>query len=423
MTNSDPADIASATPAMAANPLPGPSSPRFANIDLLRGLVMVVMLLDHTRDFVHIDGLTRDPTDLRTTTLGVYLTRWITHYCAPVFVFLAGLSARLQVVRGMSVRDVASGLVRRGLFLVALELLVLRPLIWFNLEWSFVAHLQVIWAIGWSMCGLGLLLRLPASLLGIAGLAFLLLHNHESLLTHVPFSIVRADSLESVRMLLFGRGGIRLGSGEDAPIVIVQYALVPWFAVMLVGQWCGTLWALPAERRRRWLLGLGIAATGAFLLLRGMRWHGDPSAWSTTETGWRSVASFLRVEKYPPSLHYCLMTLGPALLLLVACERVRADGRWRYLVTLGRVPLFFYVLQWPAVHLVARLFQWIDGQQPVGWESANPITMESIPPGCGFSLAVVYLVWGTCLVALVPLSLWFAGYRARRPQARWLRYF
>lgn len=421
MTNSDPADTVSATPAMAANPLPGPSTPRFANIDLLRGLVMVVMLLDHTRDFVHITGLTADPTDLRTTTPALFFTRWIAHYCAPVFVFLAGLSARLQVVRGTSVRDVAGGLVRRGLFFVALELLVLRPLIWFNLDWSFLAHLQVIWAIGWSMCGLGLLLRLPASLLGAFGLLFLAVHNHTSVLPHVPFSAAPLGSLESWRILLFGRGGLQLG-GDEGPVAFVQYALVPWFAVMLVGQWCGLLWALPAERRRRWLLGLGIAATGAFLMLRGLRWHGDPSAWSTTETGWRSLASFLRVEKYPPSLHYCLMTLGPALLLLVACERVRVDGPWRHLVTLGRVPLFFYVLQWPAVHLVARLFQWIDGQQPIGWESANPVTLERLPPGCGFSLPVVYAAWALCLVVLVPLSMWFARYRARRPQTRWLRY-
>jgi peptidoglycan/LPS O-acetylase OafA/YrhL len=157
------------------------------------------------------------------------------------------------------------------------------------------------------------------------------------------------------------------------------------------------------------------------VLLRGLRMYGDPAAWDPTQPGWRAAASFLRCEKYPPSLHYLLMTLGPGLLVLAATERLRADGAWRWLVTLGRVPLFFYLLQWPMAHLLSRLFQWLDGQ-PIGWDGINPMHFRGLPPGCGFSLEVVWLAWALGLVVLVPACLWFARWRARHPDARWLRY-
>lgn len=381
------------------------SSHRLPSIDLLRGAVMVLMVLDHARDFVHRDGLAVDPTDLATTTPALFLTRWITHFCAPTFVFLAGLSVYLRRQRADDARRLAGPLLRRGLGLVLLELVVLRPLIWFHLDLSFAAHLQVIWAIGWAMCGLALLLwlRVPTTVVFGLGTAIVAGHN---LLPHVSFAFAQLGSAAGFRMLAFGRGGLELWA--DGPIAIAQYALVPWFGVMLLGYAAGPLFTLPVERRRRWLLGLGAGGIAAFVALRALGVYGEPSAWSG------GLLSFLRVEKYPPSLLYCLMTLAPALLVLAAAERVRGDRPLRWLVQLGRVPLVFYVLQWPAVHLVSRLLQWLDGQ-PVGWDAPNPLTFEALPPGCGFSLGVVYLAWALCLLALLPLS--FAYDRWQRARA------
>jgi uncharacterized membrane protein len=391
---------------------PAPSS-RLAAIDLLRGAVMIVMLLDHARDFVHRDGLTADPSDPRTTTAALFFTRWITHFCAPVFVFLAGLSVRLQVLRGGDRAQLGNRLMRRGCSLVLLELVVLRPLIWFQFDYSFAAHLQVIWAIGWAMVALGVLLRVgtPAVAIGWLGVAIVAGHN---LLPHAPFPypFPQLGSAESVRLLLFSRGAVELG--ERGPVAFAQYAIVPWLGVMLLGFAIGAIWALPAERRRRWLLTAGLAATAAFVLMRAFGLYGDPSPWSSQPTAMQSLFSFLRLEKYPPSLQYLLMTLGPALVVLAAAENVRANGSWSIVIRLGRVPMFFYVLQWPAVHLTSRLFQWLDGQ-PIGWDAPNPITLgEALPPGCGFSLPGVYLAWGLCLCVLVPLTLAYDAWERRR---------
>ncbi len=378
---------------------------------------MIVMLLDHVRDFVHRDGLTVDPTDPATTHAGLFFTRWITHFCAPVFVFLAGTSACLMLARGMSRRTLAGFLARRGVFLVALELVVLRPLIWFNLDYSFIAHLQVIWAIGWSMLALGAVLWLPDSLVGAVGLAMVVGHNA---FAHANFTFAQFPSWAALEAVLHHKGAIRLGEG--GPIAFVQYPLVPWVGVLMCGFWAGRLYGLAPGQRRRWLWWLGIVACGAFVVLRGLNAYGDPSPWTSHPTLLQSVFAFLRVEKYPPSLHFLLMTLGPALLLLAALDGVPDAGRWRLVVTLGRVPLFFYVLQWPAAHLAARLFQWLD-DQPMGWDAPNPLTLgTSLPPGCGFSLAVVYFAWALCLAVLTPLCVAYARFKRTHPDWPMLRY-
>lgn len=393
-------------------------------IDLLRGTVMVVMLLDHARDFLHRDGLTGDPSDPATTTVALFFTRWITHFCAPVFVLLAGWSARLAQEGGRDARELAGWLQRRGLFLVALELIVLRPLIGFQFDASFVAHLQVIWVIGWAMVSLALLLRLrwSATAIGALGLALVVLHN---LLPHAAFSIATFPSVESLALLLHRKGALALGSATG-PIAIVQYPLVPWIGVLWCGYFVGGVERCDEARRRRVLLAAGAAAVTIFLGLRGSNWYGDPAPWSVHASGVRTLSSFLRVEKYPPSLAYLLMTLGPAMLLLGALGR-RALGTGRFaapvraLVALGRVPLFFYVLQWPTVQLTARLFQAIAGQ-PIGWDAADPLTLTELPPGCGFSLPVVYLGGLLALAVLLPISFAFGRFQQSHPEWRWLRW-
>ncbi|MFY9344603.1 MAG: heparan-alpha-glucosaminide N-acetyltransferase domain-containing protein [Planctomycetota bacterium] len=401
---------------MTAAP-PAAPPPRLASIDLLRGLVMVVMLLDHARDFVHRDGLTGDPT-APGSGAALFFTRWITHFCAPSFVLLAGVAARLQQQRGLPPRDLAGYLWRRGLFLVLLEVVVLRPLIWFQFDYAFLAHLQVIWAIGWSMCGLALLLRLGVRPTAIAllGVALVAAHN---LLPHVRVDFAGWSSWQALVILLLRRGAIQFGA--DGPVAFVQYPLLPWFGVLLCGYALGALFALPADARRRWLWRAGLGATALFVLLRGLAHYGDPDRWAAEPGFATNVFAFLRTEKYPPSLQFVLMTVGPALMALAAFDGVRRDGALRHLVAVGRVPLFFYVLQWPAVHLVSRLFQWLAGQ-PVGWDSPNPLVLTELPPGCGFSLPVVYAAWTICLAALVPLSVGFARWKAANGHRRWLHY-
>ncbi len=394
--------------------------PRLQSIDLLRGLAMIVMLLDHTRDFVHREGLTGDAMDPTTTTPALYFTRWITHFCAPTFVLLAGLASRLQLARGTTRPELSSYLLQRGLFLVALELVVLRPLIWFQLDYSLLAQLQVIWAIGWSMCGLALLVRLrvPDAWIGAIGVLVLATHN---LIPHTPFDWTQFPSWKALWMILFVRGGLQFG-GDQGPVAFVQYPVLPWFAVMLCGFWIATRFSLPPELRRRWLGRAGAATAGLFVLLRALTTYGDPSPWTAQPSLLANVYMFLRVEKYPPSLHFALMTLGAALLALAAFDRHQANPLSRVVITVGRVPLFFYVLQWPAVHLVSRLFQWLAGQ-PIGWESPNPLTLTALPPNCGFSLPTVYLAFILGLLVLVPLSLAFARWKQQNPHRAWLHYF
>jgi uncharacterized membrane protein len=318
----------------------------------------------------------------------------------------------MQALRGADPRVLGRATMRRGLQLVLLELVVLRPLIWFQFDYAFLAHLQVIWAIGWGMVGLGLLLQWPGTRAVILPLAIAIVAGH-NLLPHTPIAFAGVGSGESWRILLLGRGGIAFGA--DGPVAFAQYAIVPWFGVMLLGFAMGQVFAPPPGRRRRLLVGLGALACAAFVLLRLTHGHGDPNPWAADPaSAWRTVSAFLRVEKYPPSLQFCLMTLGPMLLLIAAAERVRGDGRLAWIVRLGRAPLFFYVLQWPTVHLVSRLLQWLDGQ-PVGWDAPDPLTLQQLPPGCGFSLPVVYLAWALGLLVLVPLTLWWE--RRRRPAA------
>lgn len=402
------------------DPAPSNSRSRIDSIDLLRGLVMVVMLLDHMRDFLHREGLTGNPLDPAHTSAALYATRWITHLCAPTFVFLAGVSARLQRVRGTGTRTLSRFLLSRGLFLVVLELLVLRPLIWFQWDLSFVAHLQVIWAIGWSMVILAALVHTPLWFVAVFGFAQVLLHN---LLDGIRMGWP-ADTLgEALWCLLHQRNGIELGEGV---IAFVQYPLIPWCGVMALGYVAGGVFGIEAQRRRRALASLGAACVLVFFALRSGNFYGDPRPWraplgldGAALPAWRSALAFFDVEKYPPSLLFLCITLGIALLALAALDGCRF-GRWcKPLITFGRVPLFFYVLQWPMVHLTAWLLQFVN-DQPWGWD-IQPALEPVMPPGSGFGLPGVYLGWAIGLLVLYPLCAAFAA-KKQKSRSVWLSY-
>lgn len=392
-------------------------------IDLVRGLVMVVMLLDHARDFVHRDFREFDPLDLERTHVALYFTRWITHFCAPTFVLLAGTGAYLYGRRCGSKRELARFLVTRGLWLVAVELFVLRPLIFFNLDLGLLAFLQVIWVIGVSMLVLALFVRLSTRAIAALGLALVVLHNALDGFTVTDWNGPGTPSpgaLESLWILLHQGGPIPLGTSA-VHVIVVAYPLIPWIGVMACGYALGALYDLEAPRRRRIFVALGTGAVLGFILLRASNLYGDPSAWSHQSSATFTVLSFLNTWKYPPSLLYLLMTLGPALLALAAFEHLRAPALARPFVTLGRVPFFFYVLQWPLLHAIALAFGVLAGQS-VAWQTELPWNLpESFPEDLGFSLPMVYVAWLAALCVLYPLSAWFAGVKRRR-RATWLSY-
>jgi uncharacterized membrane protein len=413
-----------------AGPLdPGPlkARRRIDSIDVLRGIVMVIMMLDHTRDFVHSGGFQFDPTDLTKTTTAIFLTRWVTHYCAPIFVFLAGAGIYLQLARGKSKSELSKFLLTRGLWLIVLELTVVRFGVFFSLDIRFFGFLQVIWVIGLSMIIMAAIIHLPLKVIGAFGVLMIFLHN---LLDR--FQVTPWRGLESPIPGVFAKLWMVLHQPFSifpvlpvmSPVVVVVYNLVPWLGVMAAGFAFGRVYQFDAARRRRWLLTLGGAATVLFIVLRAINIYGDPARWSPQKNFIFTVLSFINTTKYPPSLLFLLMTLGPAMLFLALFESdVNVLGPLRHpLVTFGRVPLFFYFLQWYVAHSLAILIGLLAGQ-PVSWQWESPIDKFTKPPlpGIGFSLWVVYLCWIGGVLLIYPLCKWFAGVKARR-RDWWLSY-
>jgi uncharacterized membrane protein len=376
---------------------------RIESVDLVRGIIMILMALDHVRDF--FGALGANPTDLATTTPGLFLTRWITHICAPVFFLLTGTGAWFSG-RRRSRNGLARFLVTRGLWLILLELTVMRFLLQFNFDYK-VTIITVLWALGWSMIVLAGLIYLPTWLIAVTGSVMIAGHN---LLDGVQASSFGA--LAPLWNVLHGPGFL-VNSPEH--VVLVSYALIPWVGVTALGYVLGQLYHWEAERRRRWLLGLGLALTAAFVLLRFMNVYGDPVPWSAQKSPVFTVLSFMNANKYPPSLLFLLMTLGPALLLL----RLFDDGvpAWlRPALVYGKVPLFYFILHFMLIHLLAVAAAWIRFGDVSGLFQSPSLDRFpfSAPPGWPASLPVIYLIWAGVVIALYPVCRWYAGVKARR---------
>ena len=431
-----------AVPGRRVAPGPVPSAPRPAPprpaaepaadrrrvdaVDLLRGLVMVLMLLDHSRDFTHADMLAYDPTDLSRASPALFLTRWITHFCAPVFVFLAGTGAYFQLLRGKPRVELSAFLVSRGLWLVVLELTVVRTFTWFNTDYaSFLGLLQVIWTIGVSMVVLAGLVWLPVRAVGALGVAMIVLHNlldgFQVASWNGPGTPI-AGFWGSVWMILH-QPGVIFPLGASGPPAIVMYPLVPWIGVMAAGYAFGSVYRLEPARRQRVLVRLGVGLLAGFVVLRATNLYGDPAPWSVRQDAVYTVLSFLNVTKYPASLLYLAMTLGPALLALAWFERTapRRGPVGRGLITLGQVPLFFYLAQWFTAHALGLLLGLAAGQS-VAWQFATPFERPTPNPGgLGFPLGAAYVLWAAGMLVLYPACRWFAAVKQKRNDW-WLSY-
>ena len=382
-----------------------PSEKRVASIDVIRGAVMVLMAIDHVRVYSGVPAGGPTP--------GVFFTRWITHFCAPAFVFLAGTSAFLYR-RGHD--DLSRFLLTRGAWLVFLELTVIRVAWTFNFDFAHYLLAGVIWMIGWCMILMAGLVRLPVPVVGTIGLVIIAGHNAVGpaivkFVNSAPDSAMGA--LGKVLCVGFFAGPIALGIG-DAKLTVL-YSIIPWIGVMAAGYAFGTISICEPERRRKVCLAIGVSAIALFLLLRGFNLYGDPRPWSG------GLFAFLNTAKYPASFDFLLMTLGPTIALIPLIEGAR--GRLaRWLTVFGRVPFFFYVLHIPLIHVLALLVSLARTGTINPWLFANhPMGNPEPPDGYVWSLGLLYFVWAVAIVLLYFACRWYNDFKART-NARWVSY-
>jgi len=389
-----------------------PAMHRITSIDFVRGLVMVIMALDHTRDLLHITGMSNDPTDLSTTTPGLFFTRWITHLCAPTFVFLAGLSSYLAVRSAPDKKAARRLLLTRGLWLMILELTIINLGMWFDIRFHTYVF-QVIFAIGFGMLMMSFLSRWSANTLGIIGLLIIFFHG---LIPPAPETI--GDIGKFFWSLLF-KFNVFFSSPERAIMVI--YPVIPWLGIMLFGYACGQLYESGVSNRPQKLLGLAGAALLLFVFLRTFNLYGDPNPWAPRGDGLFSFLSFINVSKYPPSLLYTAVLLSIMFLLLAAFERIN-NPITRFFTVYGKVPLFYYIVHWYMIHTIMVVTLHLTGHP---WYAlpTGPINFGRPVTGWGFDLPGVYLVWAGVVLTLYPLCRWFGQYKHQHSQQKWwLRY-
>jgi len=384
---------------------------RISSIDLLRGAVMVLMALDHVRDYFSYDAFFFEPTDLTQSNLALFFTRFVTHFCAPVFVFLAGTSAFL-VGQRLSKKELSIWLLKRGIWLVIAELTIIKFAWFFKLDYSSTL-IMVIWALGVSMIFLAAFIHLPKKL-GIA-LCLLVVFGHNLLDGYLP----HGETATIVWYILHVGDIIQVGNMS----LYVGYPLLPWIFVMPLGYYFGALYTGNADVhfRRKTLLQLGFAAIALFFALRIFNFYGDASHWEMQESISMSIASFFNVSKYPPSLLYLLITLGPAFVFLAFAENWQGAFHDK-LVVIGRVPMFFYIVHLYVIHLAALVAAVVTGFPASAMVIDIWVGMQSALQGYGFSLGVVYLVWLAVVIGLYPLCNWYNTYKNNNRDKWWLSY-
>lgn len=371
---------------------------------------MIIMALDHIRDLTHVDSLTQDPTNLATTTSFLFFTRWITHICAPTFVFLSGVSACFSFKAKNNVLNSAKFLISRGLWLIFLEFSIINFGIWSDIHFNEFIF-QVIATIGCGFVVLGLCLKIPPKVLGAIGLVIICAHN---LFPLIPF-----EDKSMAKMILSTIFLPSVTAITPHTTLLLVYPPIPWLGVMLLGFGSGFLFQLPDEKRKSAFLRIAGFLIALFLVLRWSNLYGDPASWSKQKNDLFTFLSFMNVTKYPPSLLYCSITLGIMFVLLYFSEGVQ--NRFKRIISIyGKVPLFYYIIHWYTAHIIMYFILFAQGftvsDFQYGFNFGRPKAESGLP------LWGVYLIWIFIVTALYPLCKWYGNYKDKHREKTWLRY-
>jgi uncharacterized membrane protein len=384
---------------------------RIQTIDITRGIVMIIMALDHVRDLMHVDSIAQSPTNLTTTNLALFFTRWITYLCAPIFVFLAGTSVYLSLKSSNNIAQTKALLLKRGLWLILLEFTVVNFGLYFDIGFHTILF-EVIASTGFGFILLSFLLNKTNKQIAIIGLLIILLHNLTPL---IPFG---ENSISKIILTpFFAPTAFPLFAGK---IFIMGYPPIPWFGIMLVGFATGHFFSLPPEKTKPTFLKIGMIAIGLFVLTRLVNIYGDPSLWSIQKNGIFSFLSFMNISKYPPSLDFCLITLGIMFLKLGFVDQLPVGIKKVFLIY-GRVPLFYFIVHFYLVHLITLIvlffqgFHWSQMDFALG-SFGRPKEVVS-----GLSLGYIYIIWIVVVLVMYQPCVWFGNFKASNNHW-WLKY-
>lgn len=382
---------------------------RIQNIDIVRGLVMILMTLDHTRDFLHANPQSIEPTDLANTTPALFMTRWITHLCAPTFVFLSGVSTYISLNQQNNFQEHRNFLIKRGLWLILVNFTINNFGIFFDIHFG-VFFSQVIAVIGFGFLILAALLKLSPKTIGIIGGIVILSHN---LFQNITFTDNQTLNFIWTYLMRVGYFQVTPNTG-----ILISYAIIPWTGILLLGFGAGKI--IYNSSPKPALVSIGVYALVAFLVLRFANYYGDPRPWAIQKSSLMTMLSFINTTKQPPSLLFILMTLGIAFLLLSYFSK-RESLFTKWLMVFGKVPLFYWLIHWYFLHLIATIYYLSQGYkwselQFSGFGFGRPADNNGLP------LWGVYIAWLLVVIALYPISAWYAGYKMRNKNKQWLRY-
>jgi uncharacterized membrane protein len=386
---------------------------RIESIDLLRGIIMVIMALDHSRDYFHSAALIEDPLNLATTTPFLYFSRWITHFCAPIFLFLSGVSAWLQSGR-KTTKELSQFLITRGLWLILVDLFIITLGTTGDIYFSYFI-IQTLWAIGISMAILGLMIWLPFYVILVTGLLIVLGHNT------LDFAEVKHQgSFPFWWQLLHRQGDVPLWSGRH---LFIFYPFLSWAGLMMLGYCFGKVFATyEANKRSKILIVTGLGLLVFFAALRFTNIYGDPVQWAVQKNSLYTFLSFMNVQKYPPSLLYMCATIGPSLIFLGLVNKT-GSRLSKIFIVFGRVPMFYYIIHFYILSTINIVLFLSRGHTVAeGLKGAPGMPWKFVAPGEGYSLAIAYAIWITVVITLYPLCKWYDRYKSSHPEKKWLSY-